>query len=735
MFKYYDDWYTYKRETRKIIMTNPQLAKSELIETEKTDYYKENTKYRIMTDLHHVMCDNLLADYDSAVQRGSNLLKELEKADYPNLLAETYHALGIAFLSLGIANEVIHCYSNIISIEEENGRTNLTSVAYINIGTMYQDLDDYESAYEMYRKAYLSLMDGRCGIVINESIRANALANLVFICSYLGYLDEAKENYNKLVEIEVDESESYTRQLVDSAKMVYFGRTGNFADSRRCCESILDAVLDKCDTVSKLEDVIDYCQICRDAGLDYDLYMDIVLNFEDSELVDVPANKLVKYFSFLAEYYLSIGNTKKSYHHYMNVAKYSQIALRFSNELQLKAVQIRQELDRVREKSEFALLKNKELSEITKEALLMRNKLQEAYNKIKTISMLGSGLTTATEFSELADMVYDIIREKMHVTGFVLMSRYSDDSLESVSVYGVSDEESNIRIALDNAQSQYVKSYLENRTIVVDDVTDVVRKNDAIPTFEHIVESIVFIPLSYDNEVIGVFSVQTIHKGAYDNEKVDFLKSISPYLSIALNNVNKARVLRNEIESHRKTQHQLEEVNLYLKNLSSLDGLTQVSNRRAFGEAYLNLLKNAMQQDKSIAVIMIDIDYFKKFNDRYGHIKGDEALIKVAQKINEVFKDDSSVFARFGGEEFIAVRIGYTLKELKETCEQIRVSICNLLIPNEDTASGYLSVSVGAAFKQEASLDLKAPLMKCADELLYVAKGNGRNRSEVAVLS
>ncbi len=735
MFKFYQDWYTYKKETRKIIMTNPQLVKAELIETEKTDYYKRNTKYKIMTDLHHVMCDNLLADYDSAVQRGGNLLKELAKFDYPNLLAETYHVLGIAFAAMGIANEVMHCYSNIISIEEENGRTNLTSVAYINIGTMYHDLADYQNALKMYRKAYESLLESRYGAIIDASIRANCAANLLSLCSYLGNSEEATKYYNIIQEIDLAESETRTHHLISSAKMVYFGSIGEYRESRRYCEQLIEMIFDKNDRVTLLTDIMNYIEICRKAGLDYASHIDVVTQFEDDEMDEVPANKLVKYYGILADYYEVIGDHKKAYHHYKNVRRFSDAALTFSDDLQLRSVQVRQELERVREKGESARLKNKELSEITKEALLMRNKLQEAYNKIKTISMLGSGLTTATEFSELAGMIYEIISDKMHITGFVLMSRYSDeDSLESVSVYGVSEEESKIRIALDDPESQYVKSYCENRTIVVDEVTDTIRKNDAIPMFEHIIESIVFIPLSYKNEVIGVFSVQTIHKSAYDGEKIDFLKSISPYLSIALNNVNKARVLREEIDSHRKTQHQLEEVNLYLKNLSSIDGLTQVSNRRTFGEAYFNLLNRAIEQDISISVIMIDIDYFKKFNDRYGHIRGDEALIKVAQKINEAFKDDKSVFARFGGEEFIAVRIGFTLKELKDTCEQIRLSIANFLIPNEDTDSGYLTVSVGAAFCQPVCLKLKAPLMKRADELLYVAKGNGRNRSEVDTL-
>ncbi len=735
MFKFYRDWYAYKRETRKLMMTNPQLTKSKLVQTEKADYYKQDYKFRIMTDLHHVMCDNLLANYDSVIQRGSELLKKLENSDYPELLAEAYHVLGIAFISMGIANEAIHCYSNVISIEEENGRTNLTSVAYINIGTMYHDLADFKSALKMYRKAYESLLESSFGKVIDASIRANCAANLLQLCSFLGYQNEADKYYKIVQEIKVDASEAHTRHLVNSSKMFYFGATGNHKESRRYCEQLIETTSDNNDRVLLLSDIINYGEICRKAGLGFSAYIDLLTQFETCKLEEVPAYKLVKYYGLLADYYESIGAHQEAYQHYKNVRLYSGQSLEFSNQLQLRSVKVRQELDRFRVNTESARLKNKELSEITKEALLMRNKLQEAYNKIKTISMLGSGLTTATEFSELADMVYAIIRDKMHITGFVLMSHYgAQDSLESVSMYGDSEDEAQFRLSLKNTESQYVKCFLENRTIVVNEVTDAVRKNDAIPMFEHIIESVVFIPLSYKNEVIGVFSVQTIHKSAYDAEKIDFLKSISPYLSIALNNVNKARILRDEIDSHRKTQHQLEEVNLYLKNLSSLDGLTQVSNRRAFGEAYYNLLDSAIKKDVSISVIMIDIDYFKKFNDRYGHIRGDEALIKVAQKINEAFKDDQSVFARFGGEEFIAVHIGFTLRELKETSEQIRLSIANILIPNEDTDSGYLTVSVGAAFCQPASLKVKASLMKRADELLYVAKGNGRNRSEVDVL-
>ncbi len=733
MNKHNDKTHNSQEITRVLMMNDPERALDLINENKATDYYRDDFQFKITTEIQHMKCDNFLQNFDAVLERGSAILKEISGADQPRLFAECCSVLGAAFLELYMLDEVVRCYNDVIAIEEENGRTNLTSVAYNNLGAMYFFIEEYEKAVEMFEKAYHNrLIDGEEGRA--TTIELNVMSNLVLGYSHLKAFEKAEKTLEKLQVLQQTVNDVPSKRVIDYAYTMYYLNKANYDKARQCYNKLLSLKENRHNPYFVCRLTNYYCKICRQNNIPYDKYIDIALKLGEVDFINGNLDEMIKLCMTLTDYYEDIGNTSAALSCYRKMKKYTERSLAFSNSLRHRAVTIRQDLEKTREESISFNQKNKELSMIAQEALSMRNKLQEAYNQINMISMLGSKLTTATTFSDLKNIAFKIICDKMDVTSFTILA-VSDDKQYLVSMAEKSEPDSNIKISLRDVSSLFVESCLQNRIIVCSDVNEEVRRKDAIIFDESCIESIVFIPLSYENQVIGVLTVQSIHKNAYSNDKVEFLKLISSYLSIALNNVKKSRALMEEINLHKQTQLELEKVNLYLKNLSSLDGLTKVNNRRAFDEEYSELISRAERQNKPIAVIMIDIDYFKKYNDRYGHLKGDEALIKVAQKINQAFLNEKSTFARFGGEEFIAVTVGYKDKAIANLCEQIRLSIANMLIENEDTDSGYLTVSIGAAQMSEVSSDVKSKLMRQADEMLYKAKDDGRNRCEVSFLN
>ncbi|MCD6259308.1 MAG: response regulator [Helicobacteraceae bacterium] len=166
-----------------------------------------------------------------------------------------------------------------------------------------------------------------------------------------------------------------------------------------------------------------------------------------------------------------------------------------------------------------------------------------------------------------------------------------------------------------------------------------------------------------------------------------------------------------------------------LEQLSMYDGLTHIPNRRFFDERYTSLQKEAVDAYKPLAVMMLDIDYFKPYNDNYGHGKGDETLIKVAAALQSTLKRPEDLVARYGGEEFVVVLQDISLEGAKKVADELVKNVASLNIEHKYSQTApYVTVSVGLAYKDAHDVISKEQLLKQADDALYLAKEKGKNR-------
>jgi len=166
-----------------------------------------------------------------------------------------------------------------------------------------------------------------------------------------------------------------------------------------------------------------------------------------------------------------------------------------------------------------------------------------------------------------------------------------------------------------------------------------------------------------------------------------------------------------------------------LEELSMCDSLTGISNRRFFNEILEKKYKETLRDAKSLAVIMIDIDYFKLYNDNYGHWMGDECLTKVALALKKTIKRPTDVVARYGGEEFVVLLKNIDKNGVQKVAQSLIDAVSNLKIAHEHSlVSKYVTISAGVSIKDEDSDISKDELLKEADNELYRAKDSGRNR-------
>jgi two-component system chemotaxis family response regulator WspR len=184
----------------------------------------------------------------------------------------------------------------------------------------------------------------------------------------------------------------------------------------------------------------------------------------------------------------------------------------------------------------------------------------------------------------------------------------------------------------------------------------------------------------------------------------------------------------------RASQMRLEELNMELLQLANLDGLTGLANRRYFNERYAEEWARAARGKKNIALIMIDVDRFKVFNDNYGHLGGDDCLKQVAAAIKQMMGLPSDIVARYGGEEFIVALPDTPLEGAVSVAEKLRAAVEQLAIPHEfSNINPHVTISLGVTAGIPSPDIDPLNLMKQADQCLYQAKNAGRNRVEAAV--
>ncbi len=184
------------------------------------------------------------------------------------------------------------------------------------------------------------------------------------------------------------------------------------------------------------------------------------------------------------------------------------------------------------------------------------------------------------------------------------------------------------------------------------------------------------------------------------------------------------------VQARVKNQMEVKKQRDYLEKLSTIDSMTGVYNRRYLDECLSREWRRCQRAKTDLSIVLIDIDTFKAYNDKYGHVAGDDCLRLVAEKLKEVPQRGGDILARYGGEEFMAILPETPYEFLSFMAEKFRSAIEEAAIHHFDSeVSDILTVSVGAAtVKPDKHIDMMY-LVKMADKMLYKAKGDGRNRA------
>lgn len=241
----------------------------------------------------------------------------------------------------------------------------------------------------------------------------------------------------------------------------------------------------------------------------------------------------------------------------------------------------------------------------------------------------------------------------------------------------------------------------------------------------------VVVMTSFGDETVAV---EAIKLGALDYvvKSSETLEAMPRIIQRALREWEHILKQRQVEEQLKRLNDQLIDANKKLERLANLDPLTGVANRRNFMETYDKEWKRGCRSKLPLALIMIDVDFFKAYNDHYGHQAGDECLKTIASLLNESLGRSGDMLARYGGEEFMIILPGTDINGTAAVAERLRRKIEAAEIPHlTSTINDYVTISLGTATMVPSARKNPDSLIGAADEALYKAKRSGRNRVEV----
>ncbi|MFP4007201.1 MAG: diguanylate cyclase domain-containing protein [Spirulinaceae cyanobacterium] len=231
---------------------------------------------------------------------------------------------------------------------------------------------------------------------------------------------------------------------------------------------------------------------------------------------------------------------------------------------------------------------------------------------------------------------------------------------------------------------------------------------------------------------VKAFEVGAVDYMTKPFEPVEMIARIETHLrlrSLQVKLQEQNQQLQQEIHDRCIAETALKQANLQLKRLAHLDGLTQVANRRLFDDTLTQEWRRLQRDRLPLALILIDVDYFKDYNDFYGHLAGDDCLRQIARALSQAVKRPADLIARYGGEEFAVILPNTKTEGAVNVAQRIQDYIHNLAIPHKRSqVRNIVTASLGASSLVPSLDQSPEDLIASADRALYQAKQNGRDR-------
>ncbi|ACL76233.1 sensor domain-containing diguanylate cyclase [Ruminiclostridium cellulolyticum] len=326
-------------------------------------------------------------------------------------------------------------------------------------------------------------------------------------------------------------------------------------------------------------------------------------------------------------------------------------------------------------------------------------RLTSSIAEFYTLQQVSEAIGSILDINELLNFVNDVIIGVMGVNYSTIVLFDQKKNRLKVQFTNITNKEE-LAILTDNVNCELLLDILQNEKPIIENMVDP-DKYDFIKTRN--IGSFMCIPLSLKSRKFGLTLIEHRNNNTFNTENLRLLTTLGKQVSMAIEN---AQLYAN------------------LQEMATVDGLTGVYNRVYFHEKFENEFRMAKEKGYNLSLVILDIDFFKIFNDTYGHLFGDVVLKEVAQTVKNNLRGTDTI-ARFGGEEFVLILPRTSIQQAHEKVEFLRTRIAGNII-KDNLISASVTASFGIACYPETSSN-QVGLIRDADNALYKAKESGRN--------
>jgi diguanylate cyclase (GGDEF)-like protein len=351
-----------------------------------------------------------------------------------------------------------------------------------------------------------------------------------------------------------------------------------------------------------------------------------------------------------------------------------------------------------------------ELKDVNQKLKLNLTEMEEHNRKIVLLNEMGDLLQSCSTFEEAYTIIGQLGKQLLpEETGVLYITRNSQNNVEAMATWGTSFPESDA-FSLDDCWAlRRGRAHLLN--------TDQNSLELICPHLQdHPPASALCIPMMAQGDALGILHIRIEAQPGDDQpslteSKQQIARAMADSMALAMANLK---------------------LRIFLREQSIRDSLTGLFNRRYLDETLEREFNRAARMQRTVGIIMLDLDHFKRFNDTFGHEAGDTLLQKLGEFLKQHLRG-GDIACRYGGEEFILILPEASLEHVQRRAEQIREEVKHLNIQYENAALTTLTLSLGIAIFPEHG-ETSQQVLSAADAALYTAKGSGRDRVVVAPL-
>lgn len=673
-------------------------------------------------DLGQAICSWRLGNYELATNTLTSTLNFATTHDLNFLEVNTLKFLGSINMEFDSYDRAIDYFQSGLYLARKQEFSSLIACFYNNIGEVYRELSAYDDAIAYYQRLY------KFATIHNlTSYIGLAKINLALVNINSGNLEVA-QRYLLDIKTALDQisnPEDLYYYYMTYAEFLRVGNTGQtpvsyyneaylIADKYKLYDLMIETLVEMSKYYALLSD---FETALKSILIAYDMAEESNIDYRKYKLT-----------SYLATIYEKLGDFEASLKYFKLFHKNKTT---LENNLQNQALKnIRRQNTVLKENQSSKLMKlqNTELARRTE-------KLQSKYKDIATINGIGKDLTSSLDLTEILTILYQKLKTLMSSSHFAIA--LIDDAQEFINYVIYKKLDSDLdppKIAInDNAYMStwvyrnkkpiFITNFLEEHKLYM---TDISIKNNIDGK---LVNSLIFVPIILKSKVIGIMTVQDFRRDAFTDYHLNLIEVLSSYLAIAISNSQESEKLSKEIMERKNIEMKLLLANRKLESLSLKDYLTDLPNRRNFMYDINKEWTIARKNHTEIAILLLDVDYFKEYNDNYGHVKGDDCLIHIGNTLKNVLNTANGKLARIGGDEFVMIISNTNAKDTSTTAGEIIKAVnTNTLAHAFSPIEDHVTLSIGAIVIKPDTVLNTDHILSLADEALYLAKNKGRNQ-------